>query len=613
MQVLVARVQRVARGVERVRRGAPRGLEDPLHEQIGVHGGGLVVVFAEGDEPDDDAAAFKDGQAVVDIVVVIIVVVVVVLAGAPAALSVRGEGVPHDAKKLERRDANRRGVPVVQTRRDSLDAVPREHRADARQLSGRVLYARGEIDGIATEREILVTALQRVQRVLGAAVRPSPAARGVRLDRRLGELLQPAGDEVIDPFNRLDSPAPIGHRLQQIQHPERERRDGVLLRRRGQHLVRGGSHLRTRVRRAHHQVLDETRGVENEIHRRRTSDALRPFIVVVVVAAGRSRRPARPSRVPASRAGQGTAGRPAVARHRRESLVPLSDGVMRRAFFIECVFQRRVLILSVFGEIPRAVQPRDSVQRTGHLASVEQHAPLRLLRLASTAGVAKALKHRADGFDRSLHDVFVVIQKQLREALRHGHLRLLLGSLRSLTTPALLAARCGVPLPRLLLVHLAEQNLLDQLPLLVFHLLLRVLVAVHQDAFVDHAALTVVQPRADVPVHQRHEPIRRQELVRVRLPEADVVMDPRDIRRHSVVPSLEVNESLVPLALSLALTREVTLHVALAQQRLPAKVLGERVHRLGRLEPDRAVGGVQEEASNQRRQLAALRAHDAVV
>ena len=71
MQVLVARVQRVARGVERVRRGAPRGLEDPLHEQIGVHGGGLVVVFAEGDEPGDDAAAFEYGQAaVVDFVVV---------------------------------------------------------------------------------------------------------------------------------------------------------------------------------------------------------------------------------------------------------------------------------------------------------------------------------------------------------------------------------------------------------------------------------------------------------------------------------------------------------------------------------------------------------------
>ena len=492
--------------------------------------------------------------------------------------------------------------------------MPREHRADAGQLAGRVLYARGEIDGIATEREILVAALQRVQRVLGAAVRPSPAARGVRLYRRLGELLQPAGDEVVDPFDSFDPPAPIAHRLQQIQHPERERRDGVLLRRRGQHLVRGGSHLRTIVRGAHHQVLDETRGVEDEIHRRRPSHARFPFLVVVVivVGAGPARRPARPARVTASRAGHGTAGRPAVARHRRESLVPLRHGVVRRAFFIECVFQRGVLILSVFGELPRAVQPRGSVQRAGDLTRVEQHAPLRLLRLASTAGVAKALKHRAHGFHRSLHDVFVVVQKQLREALRHGHLSLLFGPLRGFTTPALLAALGGVPLPRLLLVHLAEQNLLHQLPLLVLHLLLRVLVAL-QDAVVDHAALTVVQPRADVPVHQRHEPIGRQKLVRVRLPEADVVMDPRHIRRHSVVPSLEVNESLVPLALSLALTREVTLDVALAQERLPAKVLGERLHRLGRLEPDRAVGGVQEEAFYQRRQLAPLRAHHPVV
>ena len=240
-----------------------------------------------------------------------------------------------------------------------------------------MLHAGREVDGIATEREILVAALQLEERVL--RVGSLPPRGGVGLDSCFREFLESPRDERVDPFDSLDPPAPVTDRLEQVQHPERERRDGILGRGGRQHLVRGGSHLRTGVRGAHDQVFDESRRVQDKVHRRRPPRAFLPLVLLVLVAV-RAAAPARATRVPAPRAGHGPAARSAVAGDGAESFVASRDGVVRGAFFIGSVLQSGVLVLSVLGKFPCAVEPRGAVQRPGDLACVEEHASLGFLR-----------------------------------------------------------------------------------------------------------------------------------------------------------------------------------------------------------------------------------------
>ena len=195
----------------------------------------------------------------------------------------RGEKLPHRAEKIERGDANRRAVLIVQALRHPGDALLREEGGDPRRLGVGGSPPGGEVDGISRR----AFARERVERI-AAEVR----TRG-HLHRGVDDILKPTGDEGVDVLERLDASPRVRARLEKLEDAFGDGGHLVLRRRHLQFLVRGASNERRRVRGAQHEPLEEPRRVQEMIHGTGFSNP-GVFVVGIVVAEMSAARPRTP-------------------------------------------------------------------------------------------------------------------------------------------------------------------------------------------------------------------------------------------------------------------------------------------------------------------------------